>query len=158
MEVRMNKALAVIMAIMALVCIQVTYAAEGGAMTRSIYSEIAKVTPPAKNGVQEISYVQFMKIRSSSEKYILLDVLDSESYAKGHIEGSLSLPVNTITPAIASAMLPKGSNIIVYCASFQCGASTAAANKLMGLGYKVLDYKGGLSEWQDKGNKLVSGK
>ena len=127
-------------------------------MNRSVYSEIAKVTPLAKSGVQEISYVQFMKIRSSSEKYILLDVLDAESYANGHIAGSLSFPVDTMTPATAAAMLGKDSNIIVYCASFQCGASTAAANKLLGMGYKVLDYKGGLKEWQEKGNKLVSGK
>ena len=153
----MNKVLLNIVSILILVCVQVTYAAEGGAMKTSVYSEIAKVTP-VKNGVKEISYTRFMEIRNSGEKYILLDVLDTKSYADGHIEGSLSLPVNTITKETASAMLDKDSNVIVYCASFKCGASTAAANKLSGLGYKVLDYKGGLSEWQDKGNKLVSGK
>ena len=35
------------------------------------------------------------------------------------------------------------------------GASTAAAKKLSGIGYRVLDYKGGLKEWQEKGNNLV---
>jgi len=56
----------------------------------------------------------------------------------------------------AEKRLSKNDHIIVYCGSFQCAASTQASKKLSGLGYNVLDYKGGLKEWQDNGNKLVS--
>ncbi len=96
-----------------------------------------------------------MKIRNSGEPYTLLDVLPSDSYAKGHIEGAKSFPVETINKATAASMLAKDSNVVVYCGSFQCGASTDAARKLSALGYDVLDYKGGLKEWQEKGNLLV---
>ena len=37
-----------------------------------------------------------------------------------------------------------------------CHVSTHAARVLSSLGYTVLDYKGGLEEWQEKGNTLVA--
>ena len=109
-----------------------------------------------KDGVKEITYKQFMDIRDSGEKYVLLDVLSKESYAKGHISGAKSFPLDTINKTSADKILSKGDHIIVYCGSFQCTASTEGAKKLSALGYDVLDYKGGLKEWQEKGNKLVS--
>ena len=95
-----------------------------------------------------------MEIRDSGEKNIVLDVLSSESYSAGHIKGAVSFPGETINKKNTVKLLPKGSKIIVYCRSFQCGASTAAAQKLSGYGYTVLDYKGGIKEWAEKGNKL----
>lgn len=111
-----------------------------------------------KNGAKEITYEQFISIRSSGEKYTLLDVLSPDSYDKGHIESAISFPLDTMNKSSAEKRLSEEDHIIVYCGSFQCTASTEAAKKLSGLGYNVLDYKGGLKEWQEKGNKLVSGK
>ena len=145
----------VVIAVMTLICVSAVYAAEEGAMNTSVYSKIA-ANASLKNGVKEITYDQFMQIRNSGQTYILLDVLPASSYAKGHIEGARSFPLETINKDTVSAMLSKDSDIIVYCGSFQCGASTSAAKQLSDLGYKVLDYKGGRQEWQDKGNKLVS--
>lgn len=119
-----------------------------------VFSSVAK-DAAMKYGVREISYDQFMKIKNSSDKYKLLDVLSSDSYNKGHIDGALSFPVNEINKATAGSRLSKSDDIIVYCGSFQCSASTEAAKKLSALGYNVLDYKGGLKEWQEKGNQLV---
>lgn len=150
----MYKILLGIMLAIGLVHIQVVYGAEGDIMKTSVYSEVAKESP-LKNGVKEITYDQFMKIRNSGQSYTLLDVLPSDNYAKGHIDGAKSFPVDTINKETAVSMLTKDSNIVVYCGSFQCGASTDAAKKLMALGYNVLDYKGGLKEWQEKGNLLV---
>jgi len=112
-------------------------------------------TAAVRNGVKQISYGQFLKIKHSGERYTLLDVLPEESYKSGHIESAASFPVDTIAKENAEKRLHKDSKIIVYCASFDCHASTIAAKKLADLGYNVLDYKGGLKEWQEKGNKLV---
>ena len=120
----------------------------------SVYDMVAKEAA-VKDGVKKISYEQFMKIRNSKEGYVLLDVLSPESYAEGHIEGARSFPGNTINKASAGKALSKDAKTIVYCGSFQCPASPAAAKKLAGLGYNVVDYKGGLKEWQEKGNELV---
>jgi len=109
-----------------------------------------------KHGVKEITYAEFQKIRSSGEDYVLLDALSTESYNEGHIEGALSLPVNSINAESAGKLLNKTDNIVVYCGSFKCSASTNAARVLQALGYEnVLDYKGGLQEWEEKGNSLV---
>lgn len=110
---------------------------------------------PEKGGVKEITYEQFQKIRASGEDYVLLDVLSEESYEKGHIEGAESFPVGTINIETTSDDLDKDDKIIVYCGGFKCSASTKAAHRLMALGYEnVLDYKGGLEEWQAKGHEL----
>jgi rhodanese-related sulfurtransferase len=126
----------------------------GGKEVLSTFEKVAKETT-IKDGVREITYEQFMKIRNSGEAYILLDVLSEESYNAGHIEGAVSLPVYSIDKATAAGLLSKDSKVVVYCGSFMCGASSNATKKLSSLGYDVLDYKGGLKEWQDKGNALV---
>ncbi len=121
----------------------------------SCFGEVCSLAEE-KSGVKEITYEQFQKIKSSGEKYVLLDVLSAESYAEGHIEGAVSFPLGTIDQTTASGKLNKDDKIVVYCGGFTCAASTKSAQKLGELGYaNVLDYKGGLEEWQEKGNKLV---
>lgn len=110
---------------------------------------------PLKKGAREITYDQFMKIRNSGEKYILADVLSYDDYRTGHIEGAISFPLSTITKGSAAGKIPPASPVVVYCLSYKCCSSTEAACKLSSYGYKVLDYKGGLDEWQEKNNKLV---
>ncbi len=121
---------------------------------KGIFDSIYDSVQP-KEGVKEITYDEFLSIRNSGEKYVLIDVLSPDSYASGHIPGAISMPLDTITPENAAKVLNKEDNIIVYCGSFTCHASTAAAKKLSEMGYSVLDYKGGLKEWQEKGSKLV---
>lgn len=124
-----------------------------GGRSTCTYDRVCRYAPK-QEGVQEITYNQFITIRNSPEKYVLLDVLPQESYEKGHLKGAISFPVMTITEETAAIMLSKDDRIIVYCGSFKCKASTNAAKKLADLGYTVVDYKGGLKEWQEKGNVL----
>ncbi len=119
------------------------------ALFNSVYNEAI-----AKEGIREITYGQFMRIRNAQEEYVLLDVRSEENYKAGHIDSALSFPVQAINKENAGKRLTKDSKIIVYCASFQCHASTVAAKTLVSLGYEVIDYKGGVKEWQEKGNKL----
>jgi len=108
-----------------------------------------------KGGVREISYDQFVELRKIvNEDIVVIDVLGETTYEKGHIMDAISMPVYKITKESAGEMLPANAGIIVYCGGFSCDASTAAAKKLDDLGYNVVDYKGGLEEWQKKGNKL----
>lgn len=125
------------------------------AFSGEVYEKLLKDAKVAHEGVKEITYDQFMKLRSSGEKYVLLDVLGPATYREGHIPGAENFPVNEINKRSAAKKLSKDSNIVVYCGSFKCMASVKAAEELTKLGYTVLDYKGGLQEWMDKGNKLV---
>lgn len=107
------------------------------------------------NGVRPITYEQFQKLRSLNEKYVLVDVLSSDDYSTGHIPGAISFPVKNISAYSAVNKIPMGSNVVVYCLDFQCPYSEEAARKLSSYGYRVLAYKGGLDEWQQKGQKLA---
>jgi rhodanese-related sulfurtransferase len=84
---------------------------------------------------------------NSGQAFKLVDVLSRESFEREHIKGSISLPADKIQ-TLAKQFLNKKDIIVVYCASFDCHASTAAAEKLTEMGYEnVMDYKGGLKDY-----------
>jgi rhodanese-related sulfurtransferase len=93
----------------------------------------------------------------AQETFILVDVLSPESYARGHLPGAINIPVSDVERE-APATLPEDAVIVVYCASFECQASPAAARKLEEMGYtSVTDYEGGLAAWKDADYPLESG-
>ena len=99
--------------------------------------------------VKQITRDELMEMIESGPKFRLVDVLPKESYEKEHIKGAISIPLNEIDQKAAKA-LKKNDITVVYCASFDCPASTKAAERLLGLGYKnVLDYKGGLKDYKE---------
>lgn len=99
--------------------------------------------------INKITRDELMKMVSSGQKFKLVDVLDKEHFQKEHIKGAISLPVNEIEKK-AAKILKKSETIVVYCASFDCQASTKAAEKLLSMGYRdVLDYKGGLKDYKE---------
>ena len=124
-------------------------------MANSAFEEVSREAS-IKDGVKQITYGQFIKIRTSGEDYVLVDARTPESYNTGHIPGAISFPLKTMDSNTAEKMLPKDSKIMTYCSSFACETSTKAARKLPELGYDALDYKGGAKEWQEKGNGLIS--
>lgn len=107
------------------------------------------------DGVKKITYDQFMKVRNSGEKFVLVDVMSAGDYRTGHIAAAISIPIGTVSEKVVKNKIPAGSRVIVYCNGFDCHASSQAAKKISGYGYKVLDYKGGLQDWQARGGKLV---
>jgi len=106
--------------------------------------------------IKKITRDELVNMMNSGKKFKLVDVLSSESYAREHIKGAISLPVAEIEKK-AAKFLKKDDLIVTYCASFECQASSQGAEKLAALGYKnVLDYKGGLKEYKE-GNLPLEG-
>lgn len=106
--------------------------------------------------VKKITRDELVKLMDSGKKLKLVDVLSGESYAKEHIKGAISLPLAQIDKK-AGDLLEEDDLIVTYCASFECPASSQAAEKLAALGYKnVLDYKGGLKDYKE-GNLPLEG-
>ncbi|MDD5167168.1 MAG: rhodanese-like domain-containing protein [Candidatus Omnitrophica bacterium] len=102
----------------------------------------------------KITGSQLQAMMAKGEKFKLVDVLGKESFEKEHIKGSISMPMDEIEKK-AAKFLKKEEKVVVYCASFDCQASTHAAEKLIALGYKnVLDYKGGLKDSKEGGFPL----
>ncbi len=108
------------------------------------------------NGYKEITIEDLKKMQKNNEPFILINTLEFYNYRVQHILNSISIPEQEIQDT-APKLFKTDTKIVVYCQSYHCSISTKAAEKLVGLGYThVLDYKGGIKEWEEKGN-LLSG-
>jgi rhodanese-related sulfurtransferase len=106
--------------------------------------------------VRAIGIEHLKRMLESGETFTLLDVRSRSDYDKEHIKGARSLPLDEIESK-AQAMLKPDDDIIVYCDSFVCSASTSATKILTRMGFKkVRDYKGGLREWKQVGLQTES--
>jgi rhodanese-related sulfurtransferase len=84
----------------------------------------------------------------------VIDVNGSESYAQGHIPGSIDYVANK---ADLAAKLPadKGALVVAYCGSEKCGAYAQAAQAAKDLGYtNVKHFTPGLKGWKEAGEPL----
>ncbi|MDD5438982.1 MAG: rhodanese-like domain-containing protein [Candidatus Omnitrophica bacterium] len=105
--------------------------------------------------IMEITRKALEYFTETGKSFTLVDVLPRELYNQEHIAGAVSMPLGEIEKSAATMLPDKHETVIVYCASFDCPASTRAAEILMGLGYiDVLDYKGGLKDYKEYGGKL----
>ena len=83
------------------------------------------------------------------------NVLTDEYYHGERIPGSRRVPLDRIGRFVAG--MEKDREIIVYCANYDCPQSHMAAEKLAAFGFtNVLVYAGGLQEWVDRGNRMVT--
>ncbi len=91
------------------------------------------------------------RMQVSPGRTILLDVRDRPDYESEHIKGAISVPMTELSMR-AKTCFSKDEEIIVYCTSFGCNASTRAARILEKMGYiNAVDYKGGLNDWKTAG-------
>lgn len=104
--------------------------------------------------IKQITREELQRMRAAQEKFTLVDVLSRESFDREHIPGAVSMPLAGLK-RLALRLLDKNDTIVVYCASFECNASSAAAQQLEALGFThVLDYKGGLKDYKEGGLAL----
>ncbi|HBB76193.1 MAG: hypothetical protein A2186_00390 [Candidatus Levybacteria bacterium RIFOXYA1_FULL_41_10] len=84
----------------------------------------------------------------------IVDVRTPDEYRKGHLEGSLLLPVDTVSEKAASVLKDKKETLYVYCLSGS--RSIQAADILLKLGYtRVFNMTSGLLAWRAKGYSLI---
>ncbi len=73
---------------------------------------------------------------------VLLDVRTPQEYASGHLPGAINIPVQVLASRMGE--IPKGSKVVVYCASGV--RARQAASMLSSKGYEVFDL-GSLRDW-----------
>lgn len=87
---------------------------------------------------------------------VLVDVRREDAFASGHLPGAVNLPIERI--GFDDPELLDRSRIIVYGQNFQSKLPTAAAKKMMRLGYEnVYEFRGGVELWEQSGRSLTSG-
>ncbi len=92
---------------------------------------------------QLVDVLDMVKHRDS--KLLLLDVRDPDDYAKAHVPGAISAPLNRIDKLPKS--LFDGKEIVTYCYSQTCHLSTMAALKLVERGIPAKEMNVGWKEW-----------
>ena len=93
-------------------------------------------------------------------KVQVVNVLSPDWYKLGMIKGSRKIPLSELDQRTKE--LNKSKEVVTYCASTQCSASSEAAKKLAAKGFKVKAYEGGIKEWTEAGlpveeTKVASG-
>jgi rhodanese-related sulfurtransferase len=81
---------------------------------------------------------------------LMVDARTPDAYARGHVPGAINLPHRTIDSS-TTVSLPRDMVIVTYCDGVFCNASTKAAVKLTGLGFKVKEMLDGMDGWRKEG-------
>lgn len=84
------------------------------------------------------------KLKNSRDA-ILLDVRTNAERTRGHIQGSLHIPLHAIVRQSDTLDKYRGKEIICYCQSGN--RSISAAARLKKLGFTVANMQGGIGEW-----------
>ena len=100
----------------------------------------------------------FVRQLSVDPGTVLIDARLPELFSRGHIPGAVNLPVSSFAktlpphlPRLLSARL-----IIVHCGGPLCDDAVDLAGRLYEKGFKdILVYRGGLEDWQRRGNAIV---
>ncbi|MBO5187105.1 MAG: rhodanese-like domain-containing protein [Prevotella sp.] len=88
-----------------------------------------------------------------ADSVTVLDTRTAEEYAAGHINGAVNIDVlKNDFKSIATSTLPANRPVWVYCRSGR--RSLTAAGILQKEGYKVVNLKGGIIEWEQKGKPV----
>lgn len=105
--------------------------------------------------INTIKAEELKKKLESGEDFILINVLNEDSFENEHIPGSINIPFTEISKH--KDVLEVDKEIVVYCSDEECEASPIAAKKLSNLGFNnVVDFEGGLEEWKEKGYRTIS--
>lgn len=94
------------------------------------------------------------------DDFMLINVLDEEAFHEHHIPGSRNVPVNeeNFAERIEQIAGSKDRKIVVYCANQACTASPTAAKKLEQAGFtNVIDFEGGMEEWEQQDRPVEKG-
>jgi rhodanese-related sulfurtransferase len=103
--------------------------------------------------MQAISRNELKNMNENHRDFVLINVLSPDDFNKKHIRTSINIPVKDANFAkrVEEVAGDKERDIIVYCANFDCPASTDAANALDKAGFRnTYDYEGGTQDWFDK--------
>lgn len=115
-------------------------------MTKGIEADVKTADAKTKTEVPIVDRKTLKQWVDSDEKVTIVDVLSPGSYHKAHIKGAINIPFNHYESL--KHRFPKDGKLVVYCASFQCHASTRVVKKLIADGYtNVYDYAGGIKDW-----------
>jgi len=85
------------------------------------------------------------------KEFVLLNTELADEFKERRIPGSQNIYWRELAHKENEKKLAKDKSIVVYCGSFTCGASAKGGAILEVMGYKVLEFDGGVKDWQAAG-------
>lgn len=82
--------------------------------------------------------------------YYVIDIRAAEDYAKGHIPGSVNIPMATMGEAIPT--LPTDKTLVLVCYTGRTGNQTTGVLRMAG--FDALALRGGHEEWVNAGLEI----
>lgn len=94
----------------------------------------------------------FEDVRAAQESgsHAIVDVRDTGEFARGHIPGSINLPLQRFDPE----SLPKDKPVILLCLSGMRSAHAHRMCKPLGRD-DIVCYSGGMADWSRQGGPMI---
>ena len=113
-----------------------------------------KISPEhfVHKGIPLIGFETAKALWETDQNVRFVCVLTEEHFKNEVIDRSEWIPLERIETEFGERIPRKDQLIVLYCANYECPQSLEAAQKLKRMGYThVLDYKGGIEEWEKNG-------
>ncbi len=115
---------------------------------------LSKTTPYPLNSTRQVDFPAVHQIWKKGDA-VFVDTRSAASFRRGHIPGSINVPVNRVISAISDLPVNKETYLITYCGSVECPNAYQLMNILLGRGYtNVKFFPRGLRGWQALGYPL----
>lgn len=98
--------------------------------------------------MKHITYNGLKRLINNKADFLLIDVRLAEKFAENHIPGAINIPWRQLALLEHQEKLKSAHALIIYCSGFTCNASEKAGAILDILGYKVVEYDGGMEDWE----------
>ena len=109
------------------------------------------ITNDLRSKMKKITREVLKNMMDTNVDFVLIDARGHEAFDKEHLPGAVSIPSDHLGEHLLKNY-KKDRTIVTYCSSFECTASTIAAEKLEKYGFRnILEFKGGLADWKGKG-------
>ncbi|MCU0633375.1 MAG: rhodanese-like domain-containing protein [Gemmatimonadaceae bacterium] len=112
----------------------------------------AQLIAEAKGRIREVSVADVQAHSASGAPFVLIDVREGSEWQMGHIPGAIHLSRGTLEGAI-EARVPREADVVLYCASGNRSALSAASLQEMGYA-NVSSMAGGIKAWVAAGAPL----
>jgi rhodanese-related sulfurtransferase len=105
--------------------------------------------------LKQLQYAQTVDMLQNTKKpTVLLDPRPAAKFEKAHLPGAINIPMPDLIAGHPD--LAKAKNIVVYAGGWSDYLSSAAAKKMIALGYKnVFDFRGGIEQWKAEGGRVI---
>ncbi len=111
----------------------------------AVWSLVRTLRPSRGKPYERLTAQEALDYMSYETDYYIIDVRDEEAFAKAHVDGAISLPLEEIVEE-ADKVLPN-RDVMIYVYGEDQQDSCAAAQKLSDIGYSSITETGSYRDW-----------